>query len=509
MSYFNKLRPFGWLSLAVLSILIIFIVIVFSDHSSRATKQANQAEINIEKELTLKEVSNNQELSDYPGLTLHTELKEKEDHTFSINYPLTSIDNIDEPIETWIDEQKESFLKALPSEKTDEKNPFKAQLNIQVETHKLTDDIYSILLSAYHYTGGANGVTYVGSFTFDIEQETHISLDSLFIDPENETFISEVQAAINKIISEEDDYEEYIMQDLFEENMQHVGDWKWGINKDAFSLHFDEYEIGAGALGNISFDIPLDQLSSFVEKEWLDTFKLEEEKEEREKQAAEEQKKKEEKEKREKEEKKKREEESKPPENHDKYVALTFDDGPDPDVTPRILETLEQYDAKATFFMLGIQAEYYPKQAAMVADKGHEIANHSNSHADLSTLSTDQIAKEIAETNTKIEQATGKKPTLFRPPYGSYNDEVRQVADQHGLSIILWSVDSLDWKSRNENAIYSTIMEDVEVGSNILMHDIHPTTADALPEVLKSLSEQGYSFVTVSELQELQGQSGV
>ncbi len=184
-----------------------------------------------------------------------------------------------------------------------------------------------------------------------------------------------------------------------------------------------------------------------------------------------------------------------------KKVALTFDDGPDPNVTTRVLQTLEKYDAKATFFMLGSRVEYYPEIAKMVQEAGHELGNHSWTHPDLTKASSDKVHNEIHRTSQIIEDITGEKPYSFRPPYGAFNDGVKQQTD---LPIALWDVDTLDWKHRSPQQLLSHVQNGVRDGSIILMHDIHPATADGLDAVMAYLQENGYTFVTVSEIEESQ-----
>src|SRR5699024_6159507 len=178
----------------------------------------------------------------------------------------------------------------------------------------------------------------------------------------------------------------------------------------------------------------------------------------------------------------------------------TFDDGPASETTERILQTLKEYDAKATFFMLGDNAANLPDIAKKVADAGHEIANHSISHPDLSQMSLDSVREQLTKSKQQIEDATGKSTIYFRPPYGSYNDNVLEIARETNQKVMLWSVDTRDWESRNPAAINEVVRTYTRPGAILLMHDIHSTTADALPEMLEYLSGQGYEFVTLSEL---------
>lgn len=181
-----------------------------------------------------------------------------------------------------------------------------------------------------------------------------------------------------------------------------------------------------------------------------------------------------------------------------KRVALTFDDGPHPKNTEKILLLLEKYDAKATFFMLGSNVDYYPGIAKSVTEAGHELGNHTWSHRDLTTLGSDSVAQEAQDTNEIIKKATGEEPTVFRPPYGATNEQVETAVK---MVPVLWTVDTMDWKSGDPNAILEIVKRNVEDGSIILLHDIHDSTVVALEPILNFLDEEGYNFVTVSDLE--------
>ncbi|MBW8351788.1 polysaccharide deacetylase family protein [Bacillus sp. IITD106] len=159
--------------------------------------------------------------------------------------------------------------------------------------------------------------------------------------------------------------------------------------------------------------------------------------------------------------------------------------------------------------MLGNQVDYYQNLARQIAEEGHEIGNHSKSHSNLKNMNLEQIRNELDFTNNKIKEATGITPKLIRPPYGSYNDSVIKYAKDHDDSIILWSVDSLDWKSRNAKSVNQVVQSTITNGAIVLMHDIHQETADALPQLLTALEAEGYQFVTVSQLLEWKEENGV
>ena len=180
-----------------------------------------------------------------------------------------------------------------------------------------------------------------------------------------------------------------------------------------------------------------------------------------------------------------------------KVVALTFDDGPSSTTTPQVLDILAKYGIHATFFVLGSHISGNESILQRMVSEGNEIGNHTWNHVSLSALSTVQVSSEISSTNQAIQAATGYCPKVFRPPYGATNATVQAAA---GIHQVLWSVDTLDWKSHNTQAILSNVQNQVKPGGVILMHDIHQTTVDALPTIIDYLKSQGYSFVTVSQL---------
>ena len=178
-------------------------------------------------------------------------------------------------------------------------------------------------------------------------------------------------------------------------------------------------------------------------------------------------------------------------------VALTFDDGPSATTTPALLDILSQKDVPATFFMLGNMARANPNLVQRVASEWHEVASHTMYHQNLGKLPEAAVKSDISEANDVFQSILGHVPSLVRPPYGSINDAVR---DSAGAPLILWSVDTLDWKNKDTNSIISTAMSQVYDGAIILMHDIHPTSVEAVPVLIDTLRNSGYEFVTISEL---------
>ena len=183
------------------------------------------------------------------------------------------------------------------------------------------------------------------------------------------------------------------------------------------------------------------------------------------------------------------------------HLALTFDDGPHGSLTPRLLDILAQRNVKATFYVIGRNVETYPEIARRIVEEGHEIANHTWSHPALSGLPADRVAEELRRTHEVVLQTTGVRMTNLRPPYGAYNDRVREVAFHgHGYDTIMWSVDPLDWKYRNSARVTRELVTGATPGAVLLCHDIHPTTVAAIPPVLDDLLGRRFEFVTLDKL---------
>lgn len=179
-----------------------------------------------------------------------------------------------------------------------------------------------------------------------------------------------------------------------------------------------------------------------------------------------------------------------------KAVALTFDDGPNPNTTPIALELLKKYNAKGTFFMVGKAVAGNEEIIKQVVAEGHQIGNHSWSHPLLTKISLEQAKSQINDTTEALKKASGQDVHIMRPPYGGINATIQAAVDQ---SFILWDVDTLDWKNRNTASIMKEVRK-ARPGSIILMHDVHQTSINALPTVLQYLTEQGFELVTIDEL---------
>lgn len=184
------------------------------------------------------------------------------------------------------------------------------------------------------------------------------------------------------------------------------------------------------------------------------------------------------------------------------FIAITFDDGPHPSLTPQLLDMLKQRNVKATFFVLGSLVKDHPEIMRRAVAEGHEIGNHSWDHPNLGKMGDDAVRSQLTRTKDAVNAATGGKATdLMRPPYGSITSAQRRwFHDDLGYKIILWSVDPLDWRKPGAEAITRRITESTRSGGIVLAHDIHPGTIAAMPATLDGLLAKGFKFVTVTQL---------
>ncbi|MBP2000370.1 peptidoglycan/xylan/chitin deacetylase (PgdA/CDA1 family) [Paenibacillus shirakamiensis] len=191
-----------------------------------------------------------------------------------------------------------------------------------------------------------------------------------------------------------------------------------------------------------------------------------------------------------------------------KKVALTFDDGPDNRYTPQILDILKQYGVKATFFLVGRQVEKDPSVVERIHEEGHEIGNHTLTHPNLNKLTPEEARREIVDNGAKIKAVIGTTPDLFRTPYGTISNSIKEILKEQHLTLVNWSVDTLDWKATKAEQIVNNLKKEIQPGGIILQHSFGgkkvQNTIAALPQEIEWLQAQGYSLVTVTELMKLQ-----
>lgn len=183
-----------------------------------------------------------------------------------------------------------------------------------------------------------------------------------------------------------------------------------------------------------------------------------------------------------------------------KKIALTFDAAWGDDYTKGILDILDRYDIKGTFFLVGFWVDKHPDHVVEIDKRGHEIGNHSTNHPYMTQLPDSEAIKELSITSDKIEKLINKRPVLFRPPFGDYNDRIIKLCRENGYYTIQWDVDSLDWKELGVQPVVDRVTRNVRNGSIVLFHNNAKYILEYLPIVIERLQEEGYEFVTVSEL---------
>lgn len=410
------------------------------------------------------------------GIRMETETKESDSFTSVKRVPFLQMKEIDVPIRKWATEQEKDFYQEMEANETLLNKGIDAHFSIESEIRNLSDDIIQFQMSVTQSVDGEHEYKLNKTFTFNRKTAKLIPLDH--VTKNGKQYKKGIAKVINKHSKEELDNE------LIKERLQSMDAIAWDVDETSFTFHFNPGDVSQK---NEKINIPLSEFYHYITDDYYDLLINEEMEQQINDLEAE------------KERKKQETLAAK------KQIAITFDDGPHGSETDRILNALDQYDAKATFFMLSNNVKTYPGIAKRVAEQGHEIANHSISHANLKAVNNEQAEKEVKDSAKVIEDVTGIKPKSFRPPYGNYTDDVMDFTVESNQSMILWSIDTADWEAKNAKQIQYNAVANARPGSIILMHDIHKTTADAVPKILKQLKQQGYEFVTVSELQESLG----
>lgn len=381
---------------------------------------------------------------------------------FNLTYPKTPFHSVNEEINRYIKDSKQHYISSLEDQNKLNKVKTLGDLNITSEVYEYKD-YYSIVLKT---VSTLDRITYNRSYhTIVFNKETGEMIDSKSLLNND---VQHLSLLANYIQSE---LKHHYYSELNEEQLLNVTATEWDlynrfiINNQSIVFYYDQGEVAESSAGPIAVSIPISYINpilapTFMSEQTSDVTIA-------------------------------------TPKVEKKKVALTFDDGPHPTVTMQILDILEKYNAKATFFMLGKQVENNPAITLEVLNRGHELGNHSYSHPQLTKLSASAVTWELDHTSQAIYDVTGEYPTVFRPPYGATNASVESLTN---LPAILWSVDTYDWKHRNPYLLFQTVKANVHDGAIILMHDIHQSTADGLESVLVYLQQEGYECVTVSEL---------
>ena len=444
-----------------LGTIIVFLTILNDDFKFQKTSASESDEI-------ISDMT--EEDSAFPGIRIVTDISDDPFMSFAILFPLTLSDSFNEAITTYIESSKNYYINAMRLQNTGENKEQTGELNISLETHQYNEQYYSFVLTNKTSLNRRDYETTVKTFFFNKETGELLDFHTLLNSDLKslETFATHVRSEILK--------QPELEGLLIEENLHKATEAKWRLFKrfalvdDTLVLYFNEGEIADSSAGIPTLTIPLSFINPLlstdfqIQMESAETIIPHE------------------------------------PTTNDKekkHIALTFDDGPNPKVTKQILDLLEKYNAKATFFMLGSRVQYYPKLVQEVRDDGHEIGNHTWNHPVLTKLESAQILREFNSTEEAIFNVLGQHSTVFRPPYGAMNERVKGLIP---IPAVNWTIDTLDWKHRDASQLLPIIQHSMHNNAIILMHDIHQSTADGLESVLVYLQQEGYEFLTVSEI---------
>lgn len=411
------------------------------------------------------------------GLGVESMVNDSKQERYAIHYPVFHIKEIDEQIKDYVNQELAGFKEDnAKAQAQDEDGPF--ELNIKYKVVYYTKDTASVVLNQYIEAGGVSGTTSVKTFNADLKQKKLLSLQDLF--EENSDFLNRISSiAYQELKNRNPSADMALLKEGTSPQEEHFS--RFALLENEVEFYFEKKQTG------------LEQ-SVKIKKEWVKDILKDRYQD-----------------------MKKNRLQAKPDQEpvplpkqakinpDEKVIALTFDDGPNPATTNKILNALQKHEGHATFFVLGSRAQYYPETIKRMLKEGNEVGNHSWDHPLLTRLSNEKAYQEINDTQEMIEKISGHLPVHLRPPYGGINDSIRSLSN---LKVSLWDVDPEDWKYKNKQKIVNHVMSHAGDGKIVLMHDIYATSADAAEEIIKKLKAKGYQLVTVSQLEEVKKQRG-
>lgn len=398
---------------------------------------------------------------------------------YAVNYPVFHQKKLDQEMkrfaETALDKFKTSF-----SEASDVDEDHRYELNIDYEITHYAKQTAAIKFNTYELKGGVKGAHQTKLFNFDFKKQHFLSIDDLFLSKKEDlqklSQMTFEELKKDRTLAEN----EHLLKQGTSPAAEH---YQYFAIKDRFiEFYFPAGQIAPSKQGPQVLAIKKTLLKGMLKPEYIHKEKNKNEK---------------------KEPISKRKLVKLPKQAtfnpNQKAIALTFDDGPNPSTTSKILKALKENKGHATFFVLGSRVQYYPDMLGEIRKGGNEIGNHSYSHPLLTRLPLKQAIKQVEDTQQIIEKAGGFTPTHFRPPYGGTNGQINEAVN---MKVTLWDVDPEDWKYRNSQYVANYILTHASSGETVLMHDIYDTSANAAVTIIKELTKQGYQLLTVSELEQ-------
>ncbi|QSJ02058.1 polysaccharide deacetylase family protein [Bacillus sp. 3a] len=418
--------------------------------------------------------------TNYKNVEIVTLVNDGKFMRYAVNYPLFHQKELDDKIQSYANSALEHFKKTF-SEAKDIDEHKRYELNIDYEMVHYAKQSAAIRFTTYTYTGQQNGTTNHLTINFDFQKKTFLDTKDLFLSKTNYlkklSYITYTELRKDKTLSKD----QPLLQKGTAPDAQNFS--QFALKDKYVEFYFPASQVAAEDLGPQTLAIKKTLLKDILKPEYMDKLKNKNEmKEPNPKRKA-----------------VKLPQKSKLDPNK-KAIALTFDDGPNPATTSKILDALKANKGHATFFVLGSRVQYYPGMLADILKGGNEIGNHSYNHPLLTRLPLDEAVKQVKDTQQLIEKASGYTPTHFRPPYGGTNQDINHAI---GMKVTLWDVDPEDWKIRNSQQITNRVLSHAADGRTVLMHDIYESSAQAAVKIIHELTKQGYQLVTVSELEQL------
>lgn len=396
----------------------------------------------------------------------------------AVHYPVVGNEIIDAYLVKDVTNKVEAFKQELVNE-----NITEAELHGDYNSY-LVDDKYISIAMIYETSSPsfASGNTEISNYVYNISDGKQLLLTDIISDNKMSEFIDAVAAKVQTNYDFDDPELKANITTYFAETP-----YNFYLNKDGLVIRFERYSILPGSEGAPEVTLPYTEIKSLfkegftvgevqsqlnIQQDTTQEMDINTDKQER------------------------NIDPNKP------MVALTFDDGPHPKYTRKILDALKEYDGAATFYVLGNRASAYGDVLQEIINSGSEVGNHSWSHNNYSKSTASEIKTDKNKTQDRIKEILGKAPATLRAPYGAVN---QTVFDSVEMPVILWSIDTTDWKDKNKDLTIEKATSNVKDGDIILMHDIWGETADAVPEIAKRLHGKGFQLVTVSEMAEAKG----
>ena len=401
-------------------------------------------------------------------------LESTERYDLKIDYPSIKNKKINEKIKAYIDEQKEEFMNVVKkSENIEISSKYDFNLNV---TSNERDGITYVNMLTYSYTGGAHYIRDDKSIYYNNETKEFIDLKYFFKDEESFKQMTNLAYYYVMNLENKDNLDTLWVKRGTAPTIDNYRHFKFTDN--GLEIMFPPYQVASWADGEINITIPYEDINKYLKEPYQDKTKDETVAKE-------------------------------VPNIRDlkqfkdkKLIAFTFDDGPSTSNTNYLLDNLDKYNARVTFFVLGSRVKNNKEVLKRAYLQGNDIGSHTYNHRNLNLLSDEAVIDEVKRTNDEIKNIIGISPTLLRPPYGNLTNRVKDLADMH---IILWNIDPLDWKYKDKNRVANEIIEHAHDGAIVLVHDIYKSSVDGALLAMEELEKQGYAFVTISEMAELRG----